>query len=184
MPISDAAGPHPAVAAAAARQRGFSYLLLMFVLAIGSAMLAAAAEQFSVETQRERESELLWRGKAIRAALDSYHAVQTPRGLEYPTELIDLLEDRRTLVPQYHLRRLYLDPFSATPDWGTVRDEKGHIRGVYTRSRQVALRHVLAGVSVDRPALPGTLDEQDSTRVQDAVRVGDWRFIAGEPPGS
>jgi type II secretory pathway pseudopilin PulG len=102
------------------RSRGFTYLLLLFVLALGGVALAAVGELETTRQQREREAELRFRGEAIAAALSRY-AETTPAGhLPLPQRLEDLLADRRFPKPQRHLRQLYADPFTGRGDWELV----------------------------------------------------------------
>jgi type II secretory pathway pseudopilin PulG len=161
---------------ARAQLRGFTYILLLFVLAIGGAALAALGEQWLHLAQRERETELLFRGAQIQQALASFRDA-TPRavpGASYsasaaqarpanaPLALQDLLVDARSDPPRYHLRRLYADPFTQKADWHLVLDDSGRIRGVASLSRQLALRRP------DLPLQPGA-DLQTPA-------VGDWLF--------
>lgn len=102
------------------RERGFTYLWLLFVLALGGVGLAALGEREQTRQQREREAELRFRGEAIAAALGRYARV-TPLGhLPLPQTLDELLADRRFPKPQRHLRQLYADPFTGKPDWEPV----------------------------------------------------------------
>lgn len=114
MPTGDlAAGRRPSA-------RGFTYLWLLFVLALGGVGLAAVGELEQTRQQREREAELRFRGQAIAQAIGRY-AEQTPVGLPpLPTRLEDLLTDRRHPRPQHHLRQLYADPFTGQPDWEPI----------------------------------------------------------------
>lgn len=100
---------------------GFTYLWLLFVLALGGAGLAVLGESERTRQQREREAELRFRGEAIAAALGRY-AERTPLGhLPLPQRLDELLADRRFPTPQRHLRQLYADPFTGQADWELVR---------------------------------------------------------------
>jgi type II secretory pathway pseudopilin PulG len=102
------------------RQHGFTYLWLLFALALGGVGLAALGEREQTRQQREREAELRFRGEAIAAALGRY-AAATPLGqLPLPQRLDELLNDRRFPKPQRHLRQLYDDPFTGRPDWEPV----------------------------------------------------------------
>ncbi|MBW8844302.1 MAG: type II secretion system protein [Burkholderiales bacterium] len=102
------------------RSRGFTYLLLLFVLALGGVALAALGEQELTRQRREREAELRFRGEAIAAALGRY-AERTPVGhLPLPQRLDELLADKRFPKPQRHLRQLYADPFTGKADWELV----------------------------------------------------------------
>ena len=98
--------------------RGFTYLLLLFMLALLGAALAAWGTSWQVAAQRERETELLFRGGQIQEALQRFHD-QTPSGqAPLPQTLDELLADTRWPVPRHHLRRLYADPFTGQADWG------------------------------------------------------------------
>lgn len=101
-------------------ERGFTYLWLLFVLALGGTGIAALGELESTRQQREREAELRFRGEAIAVALGRY-AAATPLGhAPLPQQLDDLLADKRALRPQRHLRQLYADPFTGRADWEPV----------------------------------------------------------------
>ena len=65
--------------------------------------------------------------------------------------------------PRHHLRRLYVDPFTGTPQWGLVRLPDGGIVGVHSLSERTTLqrRHIAPGV----PAPQGH-------------RYRDWQVIA------
>lgn len=60
---------------------------------------------------------------------------------ELPQRLDELLEDRRCGLVRHHLRRLYLDPITRSPNWGLV-TEFGRIRGVYSQSPLEPVRHL------------------------------------------
>jgi len=146
-------------------QRGFTYLGLLFALALGGVALAALGERWQVAAQREREAELLFRGLQLRDAIERFAAAG---GGTLPPSLQDLLEDRRVAPPRHWLRRLYTDPFTGRPDWLLLPGPEGGVQGVASRSRQAALR---------RHDLPATL----APGTQEPQRVGDWQFIARPP---
>jgi type II secretory pathway pseudopilin PulG len=122
------------------RSRGFTYLLLLFAIAIGAAGLAALGERANVATQREREAELMFRGQAIAQALGAYRAATPGPVKNLPASLQDLVEDRRGPRALHHLRRLYPDPFTGKPDWVLLRSEDGRIAGVHSSAAVPALR--------------------------------------------
>lgn len=106
-----------------ARQTGFTYLGLLFFVALSSAGLAALGNSWQMAAQRERERELEFRGNEIAKAIASYVKASPVQPGQYPQRLEDLLVDRRAVKPRHHLRRLYLDPFTGKPDWVLVQDE-------------------------------------------------------------
>jgi type II secretory pathway pseudopilin PulG len=145
-------------------------LLLLISLAVAGATLARLGERWQVQAQRERETELLFRGQQIANAILAYQRATLPGQPSLPQALEDLLEDRRDGQPRHWLRQLYADPFSGLPDWELLRDADGGVLGVRSRADRVALRqHGLAVPSRSRPGEP--------------MRVGDWIFMAPRVAG-
>jgi type II secretory pathway pseudopilin PulG len=156
-------------------ERGFSYLLLLFMLLLSGVALAALGENLGVGRQREREAELLWRGTEIARALDRYRAVAVNGASRYPTTLEELVDDRRLADPRYHLRRLYQDPYSGRADWALLRDEQGGIVGVHSRSSALAL----ARVGVPLQASEARAEDPGLPAAGKEPRVSLWHFMAG-----
>ncbi|MFY7867593.1 MAG: type II secretion system protein [Roseateles sp.] len=129
-------------AAMSARQAGFSYLFVLFFVALTAAALAALGQSWSLAAQRERERELEFRGGEIARAILSYSKVSATPGEQYPLSLQDLLEDRRGAKTRHHLRRLYADPFTGKPDWALVADTANPraFNAVHSRSETPLLR--------------------------------------------
>jgi len=132
---------------------GFTYLGLMFVLALMALTAAAASTLWSVVERRERESELLFVGRAYRNALQRYLAA-SPRGPNdpppaYPATLEPLLQDPRFVVPVRHLRQLYPDPLTGQPRWALVRDSRGGIVGVHSLSGATPIKRAGFGPGED-----------------------------------
>jgi len=132
---------------------GFTYLGLMVVLALMALTAAAAATLWSVAERRERESELLFVGRAYRSALQRYLAA-SPHGPNdpppaYPATLEPLLRDPRFVVPVRHLRQLYPDPLTGQPRWALVRDVRGGIVGIHSLSGAVPIKRAGFGPGED-----------------------------------
>jgi type II secretory pathway pseudopilin PulG len=145
-------------------ERGFSYLLLLFMLAAMGAGLAAMGQQWTVAQQREQEAELLFRGREFSRALAHYRD-STPAGqAAAPVTLAELLVDTRHATPRHHLRRLYTDPFTTQPDWVLQRDAAGRILALHSRSTRPALKRLP----------PAALREGAPSERQ---TVGDWLFL-------
>ncbi len=151
--------------------RGFSYLLLLFSLAIAGAGLATLGTQWQQAAQREREAELLFRGLQLRDALQRFHD-QAPEGQPLlPQSLDELLADRRRPEARHHLRRAWTDPFTGEADWVLLRSADGGITGLHSRSSRPVLRiaDLPAGVSTPGLASPGD-------RLDRPARAQDWHF--------
>lgn len=121
-------------------QSGFSYLGLLFLVAILGSGTAVAGMMWSISQKRDKERELLFRGNEIRNAIASYYKTTPGTIRRYPASLADLLKDNRQLATVRHLRRLYRDPMTVDGEWGLVRSDDGGIRGVYSLSREQALK--------------------------------------------
>jgi type II secretory pathway pseudopilin PulG len=143
-------------------QRGFTYFMLLWWVALSGLVLAALSQQWRFERQREKEAEMVARAEEIRQALTAYHEM-TPGGQvgSWPARLADLLEDRRGPSVRRHLRRLWVDPLTGKPEWGLVRESATApgIQGVYSLATARPIR-APAGIS----------------------SYAEWRFEGGAPP--
>lgn len=144
------------------RQLGFTYFIMLFALAIFGLGLAALGESWSAASQRGREEELIQIGAAYARAIGDYYR-RSPGALKaYPTRLDQLVEDRRFVGIERHLRRLYVDPMSDS-SWGLIPAPDGGIAGVYSQSDKPTLRRQ-AVVFADAVPVSG-------------MRYSDWKFI-------
>lgn len=124
---------------AAERQLGFTYLMLLWWVAIAGVMLAAAGQNWMNESRRQKDIELAFRAEQIASAIQSYYEA-TPSGPRVPpTSLEALLEDRRGPVLKRHLRQLWPDPLTGSIEWGLVKNGP-YLQGVYSLSRLKPLR--------------------------------------------
>ena len=122
------------------RCRGFTYLGLLFALALAGVMLALAGVMWHTAAQRAKEQQLLFAGGAIRDAIIRYYR-RSPGGVrEFPRALQDLVEDRRYITVERHLRRIYEDPLTGKRDWGLITSDDGRITGVYSQSRGAPMK--------------------------------------------
>jgi len=150
---------------------GFTYLIMLFAVAVSGVLLAMGSVVWSQQAQRERERELLLIGKEFRRAIGLYYE-RTPGAIKrYPEKLEDLLRDDRYLSMQRYLRRIYLDPMTGKTEWGLVQAPIGGIMGVYSLSN-------------GRPIRAGGFDDADKT-LDGKTRYSDWQFVYTPPaPGT
>ncbi|NMG30311.1 type II secretion system protein [Aromatoleum evansii] len=127
------AGPR----AVGTRQGGYTYLLVLFIVAGLGLLVAQTGVVWRQAAQREREAELLVIGVEFSRALSSYVKAGADHSL--PESLQQLVEDRRGPVLVRHLRRIYRDPFTAQPVWG-LEKAGGRIAGVYSLAQGVPIR--------------------------------------------
>jgi type II secretory pathway pseudopilin PulG len=149
-------------------QGGFTYIGVRFLITLLGLGLAGTGEAWSVASRRAREKELLWVGNQYARAIRSYY-MQSPGVRQFPSQLEDLLEDRRFPEPRRHLRQLYADPISHER-FDVVLAEDGRIGGVRSHS-------------------DGTPMKQDNFPVKfrdfkGSTHYSDWLFIADNLTGS
>lgn len=148
--------------------RGFVYLALLGVLMLGGAGLATLGTAWSTAAQRERETELRFRGEQIRLAIARYRASGPVQA--WPTSLADLAEDRRSGEPMHHLRQVWADPMTGRPDWELIEaPNPPGFAGV--RSRSSAPRLTDGGLRHRR-----LQPDRDAPEAAPA-RVSDWVFV-------
>jgi type II secretory pathway pseudopilin PulG len=140
---------------------GFTYLSLLFFLAVLGVGLAATAVSWQTSRQSEKEQELLNIGNEIRDAIGLYYNRSPSAVKEYPRQLNDLLKDPRHPGTQRYLRRIYRDPVTGRAEWGIVAAPGGGIMGVHSLSKEAPLRR-------------GGFGEGQKT-------YADWKFFY-EPP--
>ena len=146
-----------------ARPRGFTYLSLLFFVAVMGVGLAAAAVSWQTARQREKEAELLFAGTALREAIALYYNGTPGRLQEFPKQLRDLLEDPRYPYPRRYLRRIYRDPITGEAEWGTITAPDGGIMGVHSRSGGKPMK--TAGSIANGPDF------------ETAATYADWKFV-------
>lgn len=121
--------------------QGFTYLGALIIVVILSISLTAASKYWSTVVQREREKELIFRGDKIRRAIESYYkSAPAGRIFAYPQSLQSLIKDERYLDTRKHIRKIYLDPMAEDGEWALVRDSKGGIKGVFSRSKKKPIK--------------------------------------------
>lgn len=122
------------------RQGGYTYLLMLFVVAVAGYGLALLGESWHSAARREIAQQTEFALDAYAKALDSYR-LATPDGASYrPLRLAELLEDRRAGSLRRHLRQLYPNPVSGRQDWVIHVDGLGIIAVCLAAAGNPALR--------------------------------------------
>jgi type II secretory pathway pseudopilin PulG len=145
-------------------KQGFTFIgVLVFLVVIGIG-LTEASRYWSTVIRREKEEELLFRGGQIKSAVESYYS-DTPSGRKptYPKSLEDLLKDPRYPDVRRHLRKIYIDPMTEDGMWGLIRDSKGKVKGVFSKS---SLKPIKVGNFPD-----------EYKDFEKAKKYSDWKFV-------
>jgi type II secretory pathway pseudopilin PulG len=146
------------------KNRGFTYLTVLFMVAILAGGLALAGEVWHTSAMREKEAELLFAGHQYRKAIERYYLSGPQR--QYPRELEHLLKDPRRPGAERYLRRLYPDPVSGQP-FALVKAPDGSILGVHSPSEEKPFK--TAGFKVRDADFEGK------------SKYSEWRFVHAAP---
>lgn len=147
----------------ARRERGFTYVAVLFSLILFGLGLAQIGPMLADQAQRDRERELLQIGEEVVRAIRAYHLGTPGEVKRLPSGWNDLLEDRRLVQVRRHLRRIPRDPLSNSIEWEVIRDGSGAMLGIRSKAPGVPFR--TAGLLVDGRPLPS------------ASRYRDWSFV-------
>lgn len=144
-------------------QGGFTYLGLLFAVALAGIVLATTGVLWSTERQREKERELLAVGEEFRRAIESYYERSPGTVKRYPANLDELTKDNRFITVQRHLRQVYRDPVTGNVDWSVIAAPEGGIMGVQSQSTAEPLK---------QGNFPARFAEFEGKR-----SYADWRFV-------
>lgn len=141
---------------------GFTYLSLLFIIAVIGITLAINGQVWSTMAGREKEAELLFRGSEIRNAIKAYYEASSDKK-RYPKSLEELISDPMSPVTKRYLRRIYIDPMTNKPDWSLIQAPDGGIMGV---------KSISAAVPYKKKNFPDELKG-----LEDKAGYNEWEFI-------
>jgi type II secretory pathway pseudopilin PulG len=142
------------------KARGFTYLTVLFIVAILTTGLALVGEVWHTAAMREKEADLLFAGNQYRKAIARYYLSGPQR--QYPRSLDDLLKDPRRPGAERYLRKLYPDPVTGK-EWSLVKAPDGGILGVHS-------------VSDEKPFKNARFKARDAA-FEGAQKYSDWKFV-------
>jgi len=151
------------------QQRGYSYLIALFAVAVLLVVSLRALEHSKTAGRREREAELMFVGLAYQQAIKDYYQFSPGTSKQYPPDLQALLLDNRATRTRRPLRRLYRDPMTGSAEWGLVKTPEGLVKGVYS-------------LSTEQPIKTGGFPEALQA-LEGAKRYQDWKFVFEPTPG-
>ena len=143
------------------RQRGFSYVIAMFLVAMLSMFALKRLQVTITNERRDKEAQLLSVGLAYRNAIRAYYENAPGGGRTYPPDLESLMDAPGTTLHRY-LRKLYRDPMTGNP-MGMIPAPDGGVMGVYSTSQQ-------------QPIKTGNFPDEIAEFVH-AKTYQEWRFV-------
>ncbi|MDN5752682.1 MAG: type II secretion system protein [Nitrosospira sp.] len=144
-------------------ESGFTYIWMLFAVALSGIVLAGAGQLWQTEARREKEAELMFVGEQFRQAIGSYYENSPGAAKSYPDSLEKLLTDDRFPMIKRHLRKIFSDPMTGMAEWGMVRKPGVGIVGVHSLSTQ-------------KPFKRANFHERYEN-FADAVNYQEWKFV-------
>ncbi len=143
--------------------KGHTYLAALAMVIVMGILLCTASQSWHTIIQREREEELIFRGRQIRNAIAKWYATRAGEHAATPLrDLKDLLQDPRTPQTRRYLRRLYTDPVTNC-EWIIIEEPVSGIQGVVSASQDKPFK--TDGFPDDLKAFTGK------------KHYGEWKFI-------
>ena len=151
------------------RIRGYVLLAALFAVQIIAVFMLLARARWQTVIQRDLEAELIFRAGQYVRAIESYtreHLNQFPPSL-------------RILEKEKHIRRLYLDPFSATGDWNLVMKPSAGGKKLLVVPVKAAGRFLTQANIV---GVCSTSPETGFMEYRGRKHYNEWAFYVGQKP--
>jgi type II secretory pathway pseudopilin PulG len=158
------------------RERGYTLIILMVAIAVLSIGLLVVIPVWETQIQREREEELIFRGKQYVEAIRLYQIKYPGR---FPESLDKLLEEKC-------IRKLYSDPMTKDGDWNIILHHEGPTsqkRGTTVQKIMIAPQSALS--NLDNPQILGVVSKSTKRSIkiiQDQETYDKWLFFYGHDP--
>jgi len=157
------------------KNEGYSLIILMMVIAVMSIGLMLAVPVWQTQIQREKEEELIFRGKQYVEAIRLY---QMKHPGTFPKAFEDLFKERC-------LRQLYKDPMTEDGEWNVILHAEGVSRqkGGSPQKIMIAPQKVLT--SIKNPLIIGVVSASTKKSIRiyyDNDIYDKWLFYYGQDP--
>ena len=157
------------------KQSGFTILILLFAVAILSIGLLVAVPVWQTQIQREREIELIFRGKQYVEAVRKF-TVKKPR--DYPKSFEELLEEKC-------LRKLFPDPMTREGEWLVILLPPTPAVKKGAPAQKVMIAPAFALKSISNPRIIGVVSRSTQKSIKiynNQERYDQWLFFFGQDP--
>lgn len=157
------------------RNEGYVLIILMVAVMVISIGLLVAAPVWKTQIQREKEEELIFRGKQYVEAIRLYQLKNPGR---FPKSFEELLEEKC-------LRKQYKDPMSQHREWNIILPYGGEAAGQGNSSQKILIAPQNSLSSIENPQIIGVVSSspQKSFKIYLGQETYDkWLFFYGQDP--
>lgn len=161
------------------KKQGYMLIMLLIAVSVLSIGLLVAVPIWETQLRREKEEDLIFRGKQYVEAIRLY---QLKKPGAFPKSLEELLEDKC-------IRKLYKDPVSSSGEWNVILPYVGASRPASKTTAQslqkvmVAPQSALA--SIGNPQVIGVVSSSKRRSIKiylDQESYDRWLFFYGQDP--
>jgi len=156
--------------------KGYVLIILMMVVLVLSVGLTVAVPFYQTELQREKEEELIFRGKQY---VEAVRLFQTMAPGTFPSSLKELEENRC-------IRRLYKDPMTDKGEWNVVLPLGQPGQSGSRGAQKILVAPESALPSIQDPMILGVVSsstQKSFKRYYDQDSYDKWLFYYGQDPG-
>jgi type II secretory pathway pseudopilin PulG len=156
---------------------GYMMLILVFAVAVLTIGLMVAVPVWQTQIQREKEEELIFRGKQYVEAIRLFQ--QKIPGA-FPQSFDDLIKEKC-------IRRLYKDPLTKSGEWNVILHHPGNLPQQGSSAQKVLIASQEDLDSMDHPQIIGVVSPstQKSKKIYMEQDTYDkWLFYFGQDPNS
>lgn len=156
--------------------KGYVLIILMMVVLVLVIGLTVAVPVLQTELQREKEAELIFRGRQYMEAVRLFQ-MKTPG--RFPSSLKELEEKK-------FIRKLYKDPMTDKGEWNVVLPFEQPEQADSEGAQEVLVAPESALSSIQRPVILGVVSSSTKKSIRlyyDQDSYDKWLFYYGQDPG-
>ncbi|MCK4432264.1 MAG: type II secretion system protein [Candidatus Aminicenantes bacterium] len=157
------------------KRKAYTIIILMFAISVMVLGLMVAVPVWQTQIQREKELELIFRGKQYVEAIRLYQ-IKNPGS--FPKTLDELIEEN-------FLRKLYKDPITKKGEWNIILHEEGVSTKKKGAPQKILVAPQNALTSIDNPQIIGVVSSSTNKSIKiylDQESYDKWLFFYGQDP--
>lgn len=157
------------------RERGYTLIILIVAISVMSIGLLVAIPVWKTQIQREKEEELIFRGRQYVEAIRLFQ-------IKYPGRFPDTLEQ---LLEEKCIRKLFKDPMTEEGEWNIILHHEGTSLQKKRTVQKVLVAPQRALSSIDNPQVLGVVSSSTEESIKiyhDQKSYDKWLFFYGQDP--
>ena len=158
-----------------AQRKGYSLIILLIAITVLSIGLLVAVPVWQTQIQREKEEELIFRGKQYVEAIRLFQ-LQNPGS--FPESFEELIEEKC-------IRKLFKDPMTEHGEWNVILPYQGVSKGKGESPQKVLIVPFNSLTAVNNVQIIGVVSSSDKKSMKiyyEQETYDKWLFYYGQDP--